>query len=82
MVKRTTVRLQDSLLERAKLEARQRGLTLTGMIEQGLELLLAQQANGSNRPWVRLPVPQSQGGTLPGVDLNNNASLLDLLESS
>src|SRR5438105_4045575 len=39
---RTTVRLDDALLEQAKREAARRRETLTALIEQGLRLLLAQ----------------------------------------
>jgi len=37
---RTTVRLEDGLLEQAKREARRRGQTLTSLIDQGLRLAL------------------------------------------
>jgi hypothetical protein len=39
---RTTVRLDDALLERARREASRRGLTLTALIEQGLRLAMRQ----------------------------------------
>jgi predicted DNA-binding ribbon-helix-helix protein len=38
---RTTVRLDDRLLERARREADRRGETLTALIERGLRLVLA-----------------------------------------
>jgi hypothetical protein len=70
---RTTVRLDDALFEQAKREARRRNETLTSLIEQGLRLILAD-------PEVSLPVCTRDGGTLPGVDLNDTSSTLDAME--
>jgi hypothetical protein len=50
------------------------------MIEQGLRLLLAGSRLRPRRPRIRLPVSRAAGGTLPGVDLNHGASLLDIME--
>ncbi len=77
---RTTVRLDDALLEHAKQEARRRGETLTALIDQGLRLVLSQSRPRKRRPRVVLPVCRAGGGTLPGVDLNDSASLLDIME--
>jgi len=78
---RTTVRLDDALLDQAKREAANRHETLTALIEQGLRLVLAQSRSPqSRRKRVVLPICRAGGGVLPGVDLNNNAGLLDLME--
>jgi len=77
---RTTVRLEDALLEQAKREAARRGETLTGLIEQGLRLILVQSHATPRRRRVVLPVCRAGGGTLPGVDLNDSASLLDTVD--
>jgi hypothetical protein len=45
-----------------------------------LRLLLAKQPAASKRPRVELPVSSARGGTLPGVDLDDSASVLDVLE--
>ncbi len=71
---RTTVRLDEALLARAREEAAKRKTTLTSLIEQGLPLRRAER-----RP-VSLPECQAGGGTLPGVDLNDSASLLDRMD--
>ncbi len=72
---RTTVQLDDALLERAKREAARRHMTLTALIEEGLRLAIA-------RPAVRitLPVCRRGGGTLLTVDLDNSAALLGRME--
>lgn len=76
---RTTVRLNAALLERARSEASRRGMTLTGLIEEGLELALRQPLKNPQRPRVTLPECRAGGGTLPGVDLNDMSQLLDRL---
>jgi hypothetical protein len=77
---RTTVRLDDRLLEQAKREAASRGETLTSLIEQGLRLSIAKRPASRKRSRVALPVSQARGGTLPGVDLNDSAQLHDIME--
>jgi hypothetical protein len=77
---RTTVRLDEALLERARLEAAKRKTTLTSLIEQGLELVLRRPMKRAEHPAVVLPECRAGGGTLPGVDLNDSASLLDRMD--
>lgn len=79
-MRRTTVRLEDGLLERAKAEASRRGETVTGLIEQGLRLVLTQPKHARPRRKVVLPVSRARGGTLAGVDLSNSAALLDIMD--
>jgi hypothetical protein len=76
---RTTVRLDEALLEQARREAARRGVTLTSLIEQGLRLVL-RRPQPSSRDRVRLPVSRAGGGVLPGVDLNDTADLLDRMD--
>jgi hypothetical protein len=78
---RTTVRLDEALLERAREEATRRKTTLTALIEQGLELVLRRPLKRGVRPRVALPECRAGGGTLPGVDLNDSASLLDRMDN-
>ena len=64
----------------AKAEAARRGETLTALIEKGLRLVLAGPRGSAARKRVELPVCKAGGGTRPGVDLNNSAAVLDILE--
>ena len=64
----------------AKREAEQRGETVTALIEEGLRLVLAQSHQPPSRERVILPVSKAGGGVLPGVDLNDSASLEDIME--
>ena len=79
---RTTVRLDDDLLARAKREAARRGETFTSLVEKGLRLVLARPARTNARPAVELPVCREGGGTLPGIDIANSADLLDRMEGN
>ncbi len=76
---RTTIRLQDKLLEQAKRKAAEEGRTLTSLVEEGLMIVLAEPEQKEQRRTV-LPVSKASGGVLPGVDINNSASLLDVLD--
>lgn len=79
---RTTVRLQEALLERARAEAARRRVTLTSLIEQGLELVLRRPLKGAARNPISLPECGAGGGILPGVDLDDSRSLLDRLDET
>lgn len=79
---RTTVRLNDQLLERARRRAASTGTTLTALIEQGLTLVLSGPVEATPRKRVKLPVSKATGGTLPGVDLTSSAALLDAMEGA
>lgn len=74
---RTTIRLADELLRKAKKKAAEKGQTLTALIEEGLKVMLAEPESATVRTRVRLPVSKASGGTLPGVDLNRSSELED-----
>jgi hypothetical protein len=76
---RTTVRLDDDLLREAKAHAAATERTLTRLIEDALRETLARRAATTKRPHIDLPT--FRGGRLqPGVDLDSNAALLDIME--
>lgn len=79
---RTTIRLSDALLDRARREARRRGTTVTALIEEGLQTVLRAPRTRAPSAAFKLPVCSAGGGTLPGVDLNDSADLLDRMEGS
>jgi hypothetical protein len=74
---RTTVHLDEGLLEQARSEAALRGITLTALIEQGLRMALRRPRVSSRMERVQLPVSSATGGVLPGIDLNDSSDLLD-----
>ena len=75
---RTTVRIKDELLKRAKRKALDEGRTLTSLIEDGLALVLSEIKAGSPKH-VHLPVSKARGGVLPGVDLNRSCDLEEVM---
>ena len=77
---RTTVRLQDDLLAQVRRHAAETRRTLTQVIEDALRAALARREGGARRRPVRLTTCGGSG-LLPGVDLDDTASLLDLMET-
>jgi len=65
---RTTVRLDDTLLQQAKKLAAETGQSLTAVIEDALREVVGRRAASSGR------------GLRPGVDLDNSAALLSVME--
>lgn len=76
---RTTLRLDDRLLREAKRIAADSGKTLTAVIEDLLSEALARRRGRRRGPAVRLPTYQGRG-LRPGVDLDDTAGLLELME--
>ncbi len=77
---RTTIRLDDELLRDAKQAASASGRTLTGLIEDALRESLARRHTRRGGAPVDLPTFKGGGGLQPGVDLDDNAALLDLMD--
>jgi len=77
---RTTVRIKDDLLRRARKRAADEGRTLTSLIEDGLTLILA-KPKASRRERVELPVSKASGGVLPGIDLNRSSDLEEVMNT-
>ena len=72
------MRLDDDLLREAKAHAAATERTLTQLIEDALRETLARRA-ATTAP--ALDLPTFRGGRLqPGVDLDSNAALLDIME--
>jgi hypothetical protein len=74
---RTTVALDDHLLEAAKRRARERGETLGQVVEGALRRELAEPVAHER---VEVPVFRGGNGPLAGVDLRSNSALRELLD--
>ena len=74
-----TIRLDDELVEEARNLARETGRSLSAVIEEALRQHLAHQQTPGKRARVRLITVAGQG-LLPGVDLDDSASLLDIMK--
>jgi len=75
---RTTIRINDDLLKRAKKHAADEGRTLTSLVEDALVLILSKPKT-SRRKRVKLPVSKATGGVLPGIDLNRSSDLEEVM---
>ncbi len=77
---RTTIRVDDELLRAAKQLAVRTGRTLTEVIEDALRETLNRQGRTAQRI-VELPTFRG-GGLQPGVDLDDSAALLELMDQA
>ena len=78
-VVRTTIRLPEELARAVKRLAAETDRTMTRVIEEALREALARRDQPPKRRPVRLPT-FAGGGLRPGVDLDDSAALLDLME--
>ena len=76
---RTTIYISDDILRSARKRAVDSGRTLTRFIEDSLRAALAQPKHNPARRKTIITKFKG-GGLLPGVDLDNNAELLELME--
>jgi hypothetical protein len=75
---RTTINIDDALLAEAKQVAARTGRSLAAVVEDALRESLHRR----NRPGVQtVELPRfGEGGFQPGVDLDDSAALLELME--
>ncbi len=79
-MKRITIYLPESLFRDTKKLAAETGRTLTRVIEDALREVVARMK--CSKPVPRPAFTTFRGkGLQPGVDLDNSAALLDLMES-
>ncbi len=77
---RTTIHIDDHLFTELKGIAVDTGKTLTAVIQDALRESLSRRRT-TKRPAVDLPLFHGTG-VMPGVDLSDSASLLDLIEGN
>lgn len=76
---RTTVTIDDRLLKQAKLAATRSGRSLSDLVDDGLRLVLARPPSVATD----IDLPTFGGsGVRPGVDLDDKAALLDVLDEA
>ena len=76
---RTTVNIDERLLMEVKTVAAQSGRTRSAVIEDAVRQSLAKRRSPEAVDLITLPVHDG-GGLQPGVDLDDSAALLDLME--
>lgn len=77
---RTTIDIPDELLRQAKQRSLDEGRTLGSVLTDGLRVVLMNQASPESRRPVSL-VTYGKRGTRPGVDLDSNSALRDLMDA-
>jgi hypothetical protein len=75
---RTTIRLDDTLLRRAKAQAAAAGRTLNDFIADAVRTAVAARPGAAHA--VALPTFKGRG-LQPGVDLDDSSALVDEMES-
>jgi len=78
MPERTTVRLPQELLIRAKRKAAAESRTLTSLIEDGLRLVVTENRKSPRKKRLLPPVSKATGGLVPGTDLTDLAGLQEM----
>ncbi len=78
MTERTTVRLPQDLVNRAKRKAAAEGRTLTSLIEEGLRLVTADTRRRTKDKRVLPRVSTATGGPMPGIDLTDLSALQEI----
>ncbi len=78
MTERTTVRLPEALLRRAKRKAAAEGRSLTSLIEDGLRAVTADIPKTAKGKRVMPRISKATGGLMPGIDLNDLSALQEM----
>ncbi|MGH6803614.1 MAG: DUF6364 family protein [Methyloceanibacter sp.] len=78
MTERTTVRLPEDLIKRAKRKAAAEGRSLTALIEDGLRLMVTDKAKAQRKKRVMPRVSKATGGPMPGIDLTDSSALQEM----
>jgi hypothetical protein len=78
MAERTTVRLPEDLIRRAKIKAAAEGRTLTSLIEDGLRLVVSDKPAAPKAGERKLPrVSEAKGWLRPGLTLRDVEEMED-----
>jgi hypothetical protein len=81
MATRTTITFEDALLRDAKREALDRGVPLAALVQDALRAELSRRERAPRVPF-ELVVFEGGGELQPGVQLDSNAALADLLDDA
>jgi len=79
---KTTLLLDDEVHRQAKQASARLGIPLTRFIEEAIRLKISTEVSRHAEPVRKLPVSKSKGGLQPGIDLDNTAELLDILDQA
>jgi hypothetical protein len=77
---RTTITIDEDLLAQVKIEAARSGRTFSELVAESLRERLARRPTAVRTNRRRLPVDTVGGGLRPGVNLDSNEAVRDLLD--
>lgn len=77
---RTTITIEDTLLQKAKEASVRRGCTLSEVVEDALRGVLVSQPKSTPRDPVPAWTTFSGDGVRAGVDLNHSSALLEVMD--
>lgn len=78
MIERTTVRLPDDLLRRARRKAAAEGRSLTALIEDGLRRVLNERPSTGRAKRILPRISSATGGLMRGIALDESAALQEM----
>jgi hypothetical protein len=78
---RTTLNLDEQLLRELKAKAAREGRTLTSVIEDALRVALSQTPAEASLSGTFQVQPFAGDGLAPGVDLDDSANLLEVMDA-
>lgn len=73
------VPINEQLLREVEVVAAKTGRTVPAVVEEALREAISRRQPAAPRRRLKLPTFDS-GGLMPGVDIDNSASLLDVME--
>lgn len=76
---RTTIRMKAGLADKAKKYCQKQGMSFTHFVEEAVTAYLHTPVNLPAQKAISLPSFKGKG-LMPGVDLDDSAALLDLME--
>jgi len=76
---RITINIEDELHQTAKYNAAKQKMTLSAFVEEALRLYLTSKDIISEKTELKMPTA-GKGGLRPGVNLDQSAVLMDILE--
>ena len=77
---RTTIKLDDELLKQLKAVALESRRTMNEVVEDACREFIYRRKVVRSRPRVKLTISYGEGGVFPGIDINNSAALLDIMD--
>jgi hypothetical protein len=79
---KTTLILDDEVHRRAKEASARLGIPLTKFIEDAIRLKIDTESTRRTVAIPRLPLSKEKGGLRPGINLDDTAELLNLLDQA